>query len=170
MIVEIAKDVGTVLGATVAIAVATQKIKQYFSPIRVDGGIKIIYDSSSPGEILATVVNQSSKPIYLQSCKAREVKNIKRLLIERTRCELYRKGKNFRDEYDVKSYDLLTKNLLKLEPPERVYLSHKLNFNYPFAGFFNHHFVIEAILTNGKIVKSKRVKVPESWLFKVKKY
>lgn len=170
MISEIAKNVATVLGAAVAIVVATQKTTQYFSPIRVAGGIKIIYANSSPGEILATVVNQSSKPIYLQSCKAREVKNIKRLLIERTRCELYKKDDNFRDEYDIKSYNLLKQKPLKLEPSELVNLSHKLYFNYPFAGFFNHHFVIEATLTNGRIFKSKRVKVPVQWLFKVKNY
>jgi hypothetical protein len=87
------------------------------------------------------------------------------LLFERIRCELYKKNKNHRDEYDIKSY-LLIKEPLKLEPSELVTLNHKLNFNYPFAGFYNHHFVIEAILTNGKIVKSKRVKVPDSWLFK----
>lgn len=168
MIVENIIQFGKVLGVFAAVIVATKKTKQYFLPLKVVGGTRLVYDGTSPGEILASVINKSSNPIYLQSCKAREVKNIKRLLLERIRTELAHRSKNHHDEYDIKTYDLLKKKPLKIEPSELVDLNHKLNFNHPFAGFFNRQFIIEATLTNGSIIKSRRITVPEAWMFRIK--
>lgn len=162
-------NIGSVIGAIGAIVVAIRKAQQYLAPMKISGGTTLSFDEARPDEILATLVNTTSSPIYLQSCKAREVKSKKRILLERVRLEKSHLYGNRHNDFDVKSYNLLTDVPLKIEPGELVNLNHRLNSNHPLAGFFSREFVIEAILSNGRVVTSKRVQVPHKWLFQVKK-
>lgn len=169
MVVEIIKNIGVVISVLGAFFVATRKAQQYFSPVKISGGTTVSFVESRPDQILASLVNTSSSSIYLQSCKAREIKDKRRILKERVRLEKSLFYGNRHNDFDLKSYELLTKTPLKLEPGELVNLNHNLDLNHPLAGFFSREFVIEATLSNGRVVTSKRVTVPNKWLFRVKK-
>jgi hypothetical protein len=168
--IEYFKNTGIALATIGAVIVSLKKTRQFLKPLKITTSTKVVFDNSGPDEIIAQVINTSGSSLFIASCRAREVKNIKRILIGRFRCELATKQIIGYDIFDVKSYDLLKNGPIKLEPGELIKLNHKLNFSIPFlSGFFNSEYVVQVKLTNGKAYVSSRNKIPIHWLYKYQK-
>jgi hypothetical protein len=130
----------------------------------VEPGTTLILDNSGPDKITAEITNLSGSTIYIKDCTAREIKNKKRILREKSRAELSRFINDRNAKFDFQSYRMMGGEPFKLENGESIKLSHKLDFNHPLAGFFNLEFAVVVTLTNGKIITSRRFRVPIKWL------
>jgi len=169
MNIEVIENIGIVLSVIVSVIIAIKKIRQYINPIKIVPSTTMVFDNSGPDSISADITNISGSTIYVKNCSAREIKNKKRILREKTKAELSRFINERNAKFDCRSYGMMGSEPLKLENGESIKLNHKLNFNHPLAGFFNLEFVVEVKLTNGKIITSKRTKVPLKWLHPIMK-
>lgn len=62
------------------------------------------------------------------------------------------------------SFDLMGKDPIRLSPKEQRQLSHSLS-NHPLSLFLTTDLQVEAQLSEGRIFRSRRIKVPEQWRF-----
>ncbi|MFA5583788.1 MAG: hypothetical protein WDA09_06200, partial [Bacteriovoracaceae bacterium] len=60
-------------------------------------------------------------------------------------------------------YEMIGSEPICLAPGQPVNLSHKLSFEIPVVAFTNPMVQIEVVLSNGRVFRSRRLKVPCRW-------
>lgn len=163
-LMSILKIFGT-LTALVTAFFALRRFFHWIRPIRIVVGIKRIFDGSSPDQILATITNKCNEDQVIVRCFARSAYPIRIALLRHlkkpfTHPRLYRNI-----WYGAICFELMDNDQIKIAPYERKELNHSLS-NHPLSLFLTPLIQIEVELSNGRTFRSKRIEIPERWLFK----
>lgn len=158
-IINILLSLSGIAGAIFAI----RKAWWWLFPIKVSVGIRVQFDKSDQDEILATIINRSSEPIYLVKCRGRSANSIGHIIKTHLR-HPFIKPRLYRNvRFGAPVYEMIGPQAICLAPGQPVNLSHQLSFEYPFFAFTNPMVQIEVILSNGRIFRSQRLKIPNRW-------
>ena len=151
------------LGGVIAAIFAIRKIWGWLFPIRVSPGVRVQFDGRGPDEILATVTNRSSEPVYLVKCRGRSANSIGHIFRTHLRHPgiMPRLYENVR--FGAPVYEMIEGDPICLAPGQPIQLSHKVSFGLPLFAFTNPMLQVEVVLSNGRIFRSKRLRIPARW-------
>lgn len=152
------------LVAIVAGFFTLRRFAHWMLPIRITPSIRIVFDDSGPDQILATVTNVSGEDQVLVRCSARSAYPIRTALLRHLRNPLTSRRLYSTIWYSAISFDLMGKDPIRLGPKEQRQLSHSLS-KHPLSLFLTTDIQVEAQLSEGRIFRSQRIKVPEKWRF-----
>ena len=141
-----------------------RRFAHWMRPVRISPSIRRVFDDSGPDQILATVTNVSGEDQVLVRCSARSAYPIRTALLRHLRNPLTSSRRYSTIWYSAMSFDLMGKDPIRLSPKEQRQLSHSLS-NHPLSLFLTTDIQVEAQLSEGRIFRSRRIKVPEQWRF-----
>ena len=151
------------LGGVSGAIFAIRKAWGWLFPINVSAGIRVHFDKSDHDEILATITNRSSEAIYLVKCRGRSANSISSILKTHLR-HPFIKPRLYRNvRFGAPVYEMVGPEPICLAPGQPVNLSHKLSFALPIFAFTNPMVQVEVILSNGRVFRSQRLKIPDNW-------
>ena len=160
-------SVYAVLGTLVTIVggfFTLRRFVHWMRPIRISPSIRRVFDDSVPDQILTTITNVSGEDQVLVRCSARSAYPIRTALLSHLRNPLTSRRLYSTFWYSAISFDLVGKDPIRLSPKEQRQLSHSLS-NHPLSLFLTTDLQVEAQLSEGRIFRSRRIKVPEQWRF-----
>ncbi|WP_285274869.1 hypothetical protein [Halopseudomonas bauzanensis] len=151
------------LGGVIGAIFAVRRIYGLLLPINVSAGVRVHLDKSAKDEILATVTNRSSEAVYLIKCRGRSANPLSYIFKTHLRHPFIkpRLYKNVR--FGAPVYEMIDSGPLRLEPGQPVSLSHQLSFDLPIFAFTNTMVQVEVVLSNGRVFRSRRLKIPAHW-------
>lgn len=157
-IITISKFVGaciTIVGALIGFII-------WLRPVKISPGIRLVLDGSGPDEIIATITNKSSKPIYVMSCVSKGAYPRRYTLVRHLRQPFMTPRFYPAIRFGGPTHDMLMNGPLKIEPQQPIDLRHRLSV-HPLSKFHNGEFLIEVKLSNGRKFRSVRQNVPSRW-------
>ena len=157
--------VAGVITAVLAAFFYMRKLYHWLRPIRVEPSIKMVYDDSAPDEIQAKIINRSREAQYVVRCVARSTYPLSTIMRKHVRSPMVSPRLYQNIWFNVPSFSLLGKESQKIEPFESVELRHRLS-NHPLSFFLTPMFQVEVHLSTGRVIRSRRLDVPERWRFK----
>lgn len=151
------------LGGVIGAIFAIRKAWGWLYPIEVMAGIRVRFDKPDQDEILATVTNRSSETIYLVKCRGRSANPLS-YIIKTHLGHPFIKPRLYRNvRFGAQVYEMIGPEPISLAPGQPVNLSHQLSFVLPIFAFTNPMVQVEAILSNGRTFRSKRLRIPHHW-------
>ena len=153
------------LGAVVTAFFALRSFVHWLRPIRISPGIHLVFDGSGRDQVVATVTNVSSEDQVLVQCSARSVYPIRTALLRHLKRPFTPPRLYPTIWYGPICLELMGKEPIRLAPKEPWKLSHSLS-DHPLCLFLTPEIKVEAQLSEGRILWSKRIEVPERWRFK----
>lgn len=157
-IIAISKIVGacvTIIGALVALIV-------WLRPVKITPSARLVLDGSGPDEIIATVTNKSSKPIYVISCVSRGVYPRLYTFFRHLRHPFMAPRFYQVIRFSALQHDLLENGPIKIESQQPIELRHRLS-THPLSLFHDGEFLVEVQLSSGRRFRSIRQRVPSRW-------
>jgi len=154
--------VSKVVGAVATLLAAFIALLVWLRPVRINPGIRLVFDGSGPDEITSTVVNRSSKPIYITTCVSRGTYSWLHTLSRHLRQPFMPLRLYPVVRFGGPTHDLLSDKPVKVEPQQPVSFRHQLGV-HPLSKFHTSLFLIEVTLSNGRKFRSKKQRVPARW-------
>lgn len=151
------------LGGVIGAIFAIRKAFGWLFPIRVSGGVRVQFQERGPDEILATVTNRSSEPVYLVKCRGRSANSIGHIIRTHIRHPLIKPRLYGNIRFGAPVYEMIGSEPTCLAPGQPVQLSHKLSFGLPIFAFTNPMVQVEVVLSNGRVFRSRRLRIPGHW-------
>jgi hypothetical protein len=103
-----------------------------------------VLDGSEPDEILATITDHDSEPLYIVRVQARNTYSLLTIVLRHLRSPFLRPRLYPNLRYNVPSFSLLPSSTTqKLDPSEQVELRHGLSRHHPLSFFLTPIFIIE---------------------------
>jgi len=149
------------VSAVVAVFFAIRKFYQWLRPVRIKPSC--FFDSSGPGTVRATIINRSSESQYIVRCVARGTYPFRHIALTHLRKPFIPPRLYPVVRFGAVFYPLLYEHR-KIEPAEPVKLKYKL-VDAPLNGLLTPYFLIEVELSNGRIVRSSKMRTPKTWQF-----
>lgn len=165
---ESLKILGAVIGVIVSGVAALFALRRFYHwlrPIRIEPGIKRFPYKSEPDQIIATITNVSGEDQVLVKCCARSAYPIRRALLRHFKKPFTPPRLYNNIWYSAICFDLMGNSPLRLAPYEQIKLNYSLS-NHPLCLFLTPLVQLEIELSNGRIFRSKRFLVPETWRLK----
>ena len=131
-------------------------------PIQIFLSVRVIFDESSPNQIVATVTNVSGEDQVLVQCSARSVYPIRTALLWHLQRPLTPPRLYPTIWYAPYSFILMGNEPIRLAPKEPKELSYSLS-DHPLQLFVTPQIRVEAQLSEGRTFRSRRIEVPERW-------
>ena len=153
------------LGTLVGAFFALRRFSHWCRPIRIWPSISLVFDGSGPDQIGATITNVSSEDQVLVQCSARSVYPIRTALLRHLKGPFTPPRLYPTIWYAPFTFDLMGEEPIRFVPKERRRLAHSLS-DHPLSLFVTPEIKVEAQLSEGRILWSKRIEVPERWRFK----
>ena len=156
------------LGTLVAIVTAFFALRRFvhwLRPIQISPSIRRVFDGSGPEKVLATVTNVSGEDQVLVRCSARSAYQIRTALLGHLKKPFTPPRLYPNIWYGAICFDLMGKEPIRLAPKEQRQLSHSLS-DHPLCLFLTPEIQVEAKLSEGRIFRSRRIKVPERWRYR----
>lgn len=158
-VIGIVLALGGVIGAIFAI----RKACGWLFPIKVSPGVRVHFDKSDQDEILATITNRSSESLYLVKCRGCSANSISHI-IKTHLCNPFIKPRLYGNvRFGALVYEMIGSEPICLAPGQPVNLSHQLSFDLPIFAFTNPMVQSEVVLSNGRVFRSQRLKIPNHW-------
>jgi hypothetical protein len=154
--------VSKLIGAATTILVACIAAIIWLRPVRITPGIRLVLDGSGPDEITATVVNKSSKAIYITECVARGTFTWRYVLGRHLRQPLMPLRFYPVVRFGGPVHDLMPDGQVKVEAQQPIDFRHRLN-NHPLSKLHTSLFLVEVTLSSGRKFRSKKQRVPARW-------
>lgn len=151
------------LGGGVGAIFAIRKAWGWLFPISVLAGIRVYFDKSDKDEILATITNRSSEAIYLVRCRGRSANSISYIIKTHLRHPFIKPRLYGNVRFGAPIYEMIGPEPVCLAPGQPVNLSHQLSFELPIFAFTNPMVQVEVVLSNGRVFRSQRLEIPNSW-------
>ena len=155
---------GALVGAVSAVVgafFAIRKFYQWTRPVRIKPSC--FFHGSGPGTVRATIINRSSESQYIVRCVARGTYSFRHIALTHLRKPFIPPRLYPVVRFGTFFYSLLKEDL-KIEPAEPVKLEHKL-VDAPLNGLLTPYFLIEVELSNGRIIRSGKMRTPKTWQF-----
>ena len=153
------------ISAITAALFAVRKTYQWLRPIRVEPSVRLVFDGSGPDEIRAKIINRSREAQYIVRCNARSTYSLFTIVMRHLRNPLVSPRLYPNIWFNAPSFSLLGSESLKLDPYEPVELWHRIS-RHPLSLFLTPMLQIEIQLSTGRMIRSRRLSVPERWRFK----
>jgi hypothetical protein len=151
--------------ATCTTIFAVRKLWQLLRPIRVEAGVKMIFDKSGPDEIKAKILNRSRETQYVVRCVVRCAYPLKTILRKHLK-NLFIPPRLYPTIwFSTLSFEMLSSKRIKLEPFEQTELAYRLSSN-PLQLFPTPVLQVEVELSTHRIFRSSRMPLPDRWRFK----
>src|SRR5439155_7777242 len=159
-----------IVGAIIAVVgavFAVRSVYRWLRPIRVAPSERLVFDGSAPDEIGATVTNRSGEAQYVVRCHARGTYRVSAIILRHLRHPAVAPRLYGNIWFNGPSFDLLVKGEpSKIEPNQRVILSHRLSKHHPLSFFLTPMLLVEVELSTGRRFRSRRLIVPQRWRFR----
>jgi hypothetical protein len=167
-LISILKATGTVIALITTLSAAFfafRRLFQWIRPIRIVPSVHLVLDGSEPERLHATVTNVSGEDQVIVQCSARSAYPVRAALMRHIK-DPYKLIKYRRHLlYSPITFDFMREEPIRLAPKERREFSHSL-FRHPLCLFLTTLIQIEVHLSDGRVFRSKRLEVPERWVFK----
>ncbi|MDA3971035.1 MAG: hypothetical protein PF442_06770 [Desulfobulbaceae bacterium] len=152
----------TSIAALIGAIFTIRKFYYWLNPVHIEPSFTINFSNNVLDEIGATIVNRSNESIYLVNCVARGTYSFKHIALMHLKRPLtpIRLYQNIR--FGPVVYELLENENLKLEQNQPVNLKCVIP-EHPLNAMYNPYFLIEAKLSSGKLIRSKKLKTPTVW-------
>ncbi|AKX44930.1 hypothetical protein AKN87_07370 [Thiopseudomonas alkaliphila] len=160
---EAIKEVLMSLGGVIGSIFIIRKGWRLLFPINILPGVHMHFDKLEKDEILATVTNICSETIYIAKCRGRSANSISHIIKTHIRHPFIKPKLYGNVRFGAPIYEMIGPEPVCLAPKQSVNLSYKLSCELPFLAFTNPMLQIEVVLSNGRVFRSKRLKVPSSW-------
>ena len=154
------------VSAVVVIIVAIFHIRKLWGwlfPVRVEPKIYRHFDDSVPDEIQATLTNRSLEPVYVVKCRGRSANSMGYIIRTHLRNPLIKPRLYDNVRFGAPVFEMINLEPVRIEPSQQVELSHRLSFRLPISGFANPMVQIEVVLSNSRILRSRRLSIPQHW-------
>lgn len=150
------------IGAAIVTVFSIRKLYGWIYPIKILPTVTVHRNELGSDKVIATLVNRCREPVYVASCRARSVHPIKNAIRAHIKHPFSEKSR-LQYIYGFNSYEIMTKDRIKLEPDEPVELSRNMIFNNSINRVPTNMLVIEVVLSSGKTVRSQRFSIPKQW-------
>ena len=150
--------------AIVGLVYALRRLIRWWRPLRVSSAIRIHRGDSLPDQICATVTNVSEKDQVLVRCSARTTRPVRGALAKHIKRPFTPPRLYPTIWFAGQSFGLMGDDPIRLAPGDQKRLSHSLS-DHPLSWFLTSEFLVEAELSSGRKVRSKRLPAPQWWLF-----
>jgi hypothetical protein len=158
--------VGYVIGGAVtliALIFAVRKLYGWLFPLIITPSIKVDGRELGLDQICVDVVNRSREPVYIIKCRARSVNETKRALKDHLK-HPFTHPRNLQSiYYGFNSFEMMKEDKIKLEAGELKKIYRNMTFKNELFYVSTDFLVIELVISSGKIVRSRRFKIPEHW-------
>ena len=151
------------LGGVIGVFFAIRKAWGWLFSINVLAGIRMQFDKSDQDEILATITNRSSESVYIVKCRARSANSISYIIKTHLRHPFIKPRLYGNVRFGAPVYEMIDSEPICLAPGQPVNLSHQLSFGIPIFAFTNPIVQVEVVLSNGRVFRSQRQKIPSRW-------
>jgi hypothetical protein len=151
------------IAGIIGVIFAIRKAWGWLFPVRVTAGIRMQFDEAKSDEILATITNRSSEPVYLVKCRGRSANTIGQIIRTHLRHPLINPRLYDTVRFGAPVYEMVGTEPICLAPGQPVNQSHQLSFSLPIFAFTNPMVQVEAVLSSGEVFRSHRLKVPARW-------
>lgn len=158
-IIGILLGLGGVIGAVFTIRQACG----WLFPIKVLAEIHVQFDKPDQDKILATVTNRSSEAVYLVKCRGRSANSISYIVKTHLFHPFIKPRLYGNVRFGAPVYEMIGPEPICLAPGQPVNLSHQLSFDLPILAFTNPMVQVEVVLSNGRVFRSQRLKIPNRW-------
>lgn len=161
-------DIGYLITIVAAIFGTIFGFRQFYrwrKGIKVKAKIRKNFENSESDKIIATIINRSDESQYITRCEARSTYPFSTIFIRHLKNPFLSPKLYKTIRFNSPSFGLLSENSCKIEPFEPVTLEHTIS-NHPLAKMLTSTLQIEVELSSGRIFRSNRIMVPESWKLK----
>lgn len=154
--------ISKIIGALASILAAFIAIFLWLRPVKIIPGVHLVLDGSGPDEITATVVNESSKPIYVVGCVSRGTYPWRYTLLRHLQQPFMSPRFYPVVRFGGPTHELLSGDPIRIESQQPINFCHPLS-SHPLAKFHTSRFLIEVRLSNGRKFRSREQNVPARW-------
>lgn len=160
--IAIAGGITGVIGAFFAV----RKMYLWAFPVKVSASVFMSFEREHSDQIEAKVTNRTNESLYITRCNALSAHTSARIIRAHVRKPFLNPRLYRTVWFGGQSYKMMASATVKIEPNQPAHFSYKLNFNVPLSIFLAPMVQVEVHLSSGRVIRSKKLSVPESWKLK----